>query len=86
MKRYIKASSEKPVLDYVYTDWEEYDDGTGIKFTVFSDDKVLFEEFFDYQDVDPDAIYSSAVDMAILVLSQRYELSDEAINSIKGEE
>ena len=84
MKLYIKANSEKPVLDYVKTDWEEFDDGTGIKFTIYSDtDDILFEEVFDYDDVDSDAIYDSAVDMAIIALSQKYELSDEVISTIK---
>jgi len=86
MKRYIKANTEKPILDYVRTDWEELEDGSGIKFTIFSeDDEVLFEELFDYQDVDSDAIYDSAIDMAILALSMKYELTDEAIADIKGE-
>lgn len=86
MKRYIKANSEKPILDYVSTDWEELEDGSGITFTIYSeDDEVLFEELFDYNDVDSDAIYDSAIEMAILALSQKYELSDEVINTIKGE-
>lgn len=85
MKRYIKANSEKPVLKTIQTDWEELPDGSGIKYTISSyDDKVLFEELFDYQDVDPDAIYDSAADMAILVLSQTYELTDEVIDTIRS--
>ena len=85
MKRYIKANTEKPTLDYVKTDWEEFEDGSGIKFTIYSeDDEVLFEEVFDYTDVDSDAIYDSAVDMAILALSQKYDLSDEVIADIKA--
>lgn len=84
MKRYIKANTEKPTLDYVKTDWEEFEDGSGIKFTIYSEnDEVLFEEVFDYADVDSDAIYDSAVDMAILALSQKYELTDDAIEDIK---
>lgn len=87
MKRYIKANTQKPTLDYVKTDWEEFDDGSGIKFTIYSDtDDVLFEEVFNYADVDSDAIYGSAVDMAILALSQKYELSDDAISAIKGDQ
>ena len=86
MKIYIRANSEKPVLDYVRTDWEELEDGSGITFTIYSeDDEVLFEELFDYNDIDSDAIYDSAIEMAILALSQKYELSDEVINTIKGE-
>ena len=84
MKLYIKANLEKPTLDYVKTDWEEFEDGSGIKFTIYSDtDDVLFEEVFNYDDVDSDAIYDSAVDMAIIVLSQKYELSDDVISAIK---
>lgn len=84
MKRYIRANSQKPVLDYVKTDWGELDDGSGITFTIYSeDDEVLFEELFDYSDVDSDAIYDSAVEFAIIALSQKYELTDEAIKDIK---
>jgi hypothetical protein len=86
MKRYIKATTEKPQLSEVYTEWEEFDDGTGIKFTVYSDsDDVLFEEVFEYADVDSDAIYDSAAELAILSLSQQYTLSDSVIATIKGE-
>ena len=81
MKRYIKATTEKPELNSVQTDWEEID--SGIKFTVYSGDEVLFEEVFDYNDVDPDAIYDSAVDMAITVLSQKYTLTDEVIAELQ---
>lgn len=85
MKRYIKANTEKPILDYVKTDWEELEDGSGITFIIYSeDDEVLFEELFNYEDVDADAIYDSAIEMAIIALSQRYELTDEAIEDIKG--
>jgi len=85
MKLYIKANSEKPVLDNIRTEWEELDDGSGIKFTIYSDtDDILFEEVFDYSDVDSDAIYDSAVDMAILALEQKYELSENAIATIEG--
>jgi hypothetical protein len=87
MKRYIKSSTEKPTLDYVTTEWEEFDDGSGIRFTIYSEDnEVLFEEVFDYDDVDSDAIYDSAIDMAILALSQKYDISNEAIQMIKGGE
>jgi len=81
MKRYIKANTEKPELTSVQTDWEEIDNG--IKFTVYSGDEVLFEEVFDYNDVDPDAIYDSAIDMAITVLSQKYTLTDEVIAELQ---
>lgn len=84
MKRYIRANTEKPVLDYVSPIWEELEDGSGIKFTIYSEDnEVLFENLFLYDDVDSDAIYDSAIDMAILALSQQYELTDEVINIIK---
>ena len=87
MKFYVKANSEKPTLDYVKTDREELEDGSGIKFTIYSDvDDVLFEEIFDYNDVDSDAIYDSAIEMAIIALSQKYELSEEVIDAIKGED
>jgi hypothetical protein len=86
MKRYIRANSQKSVLDYVKTDWKELEDESGITFTIYDeDDKVLFEAVFDYNDVDPDAIYSSAIDMAIVALSQKYELTEDAIKDIKGE-
>jgi hypothetical protein len=86
MKLYIQANSSKPTLDYITTEWEEFDDESGIKFTVYSEDnEVLFEEIFDYQDVDSDAIYDSAADMAILALSQKYELSNDVISTLKGE-
>ena len=84
MKRYIKADTEKPVLDDVRVDWEELDDGSGITYTVFSGDDIIFEEVFDYQDVDSDAIYDSAIDMATLVLSQKYKLTDEVKQALKG--
>ena len=85
MKFYIKADSEKPTLYSVETLWEEFEDGSGIRFVVFDDsDDILFEEVFDFDDVDPDAIYDSAIDMAILALSQRYDLTDEAIGDLRG--
>lgn len=86
MKRYIKANTEKPILDNITVIWKELYDGAGIAFTILSEDnELLFEELFDYDDVDSDAIYDSAIDMAILALSQKYELSDEVIAEIKGE-
>ena len=85
MKRYIKANTQKPTLDYVKTDWEEFEDGSGIKFTIFSeDDDILFEEVFNYDDVDSDAIYGSAIDMAELALSQKYDLTAEALEDLRG--
>ena len=86
MKRYIRANTEKPKLNSVQTEWEEIDEGNGIKFTVYSDSgDVLFEEVFDYGEVDPDAIPDSAIEMAIIALSQKYNLSDEAIADINQE-
>lgn len=84
MKRYIKASTSKPTLDNIRTEWEEFDDGSGIKFTVYSgEDEVVFEEVFDYQDVDPDAIPESAAELAIISLSQQYELTDDVISALQ---
>lgn len=86
MKRYIRADSSKPTLDSVYTVWEEYDDGTGIKFTIYSeDDEMLFESVYDYSDVDPDQVFDSATELAIISLSQQYELTQSAIDAIKEE-
>jgi len=86
MKRYIKASSEKPTLSSVTTSWDELDSGEGIMFTVFdTDGNVIFEEVFDYKDVDPDQIYDSAAELAIVSLSQQYKLTEEVENIIKGE-
>lgn len=84
MKLYVKAATDKPVLDDVNTIWREFGDESGIVFTVLSsDNNILFEEVFDYDDVDPDAIYDSGIELAILALSQKYELTDEAIRHIK---
>lgn len=81
MKRYIKSNSEKPILKNIQVEWEDIDNG--IKFTVYSyDGEVLFEEVFDYSDVDPDAIYDSAIDMAKVALQQKYELSDDVISEL----
>lgn len=86
MKVYIKSTTEKPLLDNVNTIWREFGDESGIVFTVLSSDNdILFEAVFDYDDVDPDAVYDSAIDMAVIALSQKYELSDEAIADIKGD-
>ena len=86
MKRYIKTNTEKPTLDSVRIDWEEFEDGTGIKFTVFSEDyDVLFEEIFNYDDVDSDLIYDSAIDMAVAALSLNYNLTDNAIRDLQGD-
>ena len=85
MKIYIKSNTdEKPILDSVRTSWKELGDGSGIVFTIFSpSNEILFEQIFDYNDVDPDNIYESAIDMAILALSLQYELTGKAINIIK---
>ena len=84
MKVYIQASTKKPTLSSARIEWNELDDC--IKYTIYSeDDDVLFEEIFEYADVDSDAIYDSAADMAILVLSQTYNLSDQVIQEIRKE-
>ena len=84
MKIYIRANTQKPTLDYIRTEWEDLENG--IKFTIYSDDdEMLFEEVFDYDDVDSDAIPGSAADMAILVLSQKYDLSDDVVATLKSE-
>lgn len=85
MKRYIKTTTSRPKLDQVQTSWEELDSGTGILFTVTSGvGEVVFEAVFDYQDVDPDEVYDSAAELAILSLSQQYDLTDEAIATIQS--
>lgn len=61
MKIYIRANTQKPILDSIRTEWEELDDETGIIFRVYSkDNELLFEELFNYEDVDSDAMYYSA--------------------------
>lgn len=86
MKVYIRSSSEKPVLDNVHAEWAELEDGSGIMFTVYSEDgDVLFENLFNYQDVDSDAIYDSATELALLALGQTYNISDSARIEILGE-
>ena len=83
MKRYIKANTQKPELTSVTTDWEEIDNGNGIKFSIYSqDDELVFEAVYDYADVDPDNIYDSAIDMAVLSLSQQYDISDKVISEL----
>lgn len=85
MKRYIKTNTEyidysgKPLLDFISTEWEELEDESGIKFTVYDiEDNKLFEEVFDYSDVDSDAIYDSAIEMARVALQQKYDLIADA--------
>ena len=86
MKVYIRASSEKPVLDNVHAEWAELEDGSGIMFTIYSEDgDVLFENLFNYQDVDSDAIYDSAAELALLALGQTYDISESARIEILGE-
>ena len=83
MKRYIKASTEKPTLDQIKVVWSDLEDGSGIMYSVYSEDgELLFEEVLDYQDVDPDAACDSAPDMAIAVLSQQYTLTDQALAAL----
>ena len=84
MKRYIKADTGKPVLDDVEVIWAEIENGSGILFDIYSGDELLFEEIFDYASSDYDTIYDSAVDMALTVLSMKYDLTDNAINTIKN--
>lgn len=85
MKRYIRANIEKPVLDFVDTSWEELEDGSGVLFIIRDNDaNTLFEQLFDYTDVDSDDMYDSSMEMAILALSQKYDLTDEVIETIKG--
>ena len=85
MKFYIKSTTEKPVLDNVIVIWRELYDETGIVFSILSEyHELLFEELFDYDDVDSDAIYDSAIDMAIFALSQKYNLTEDAIPEINN--
>ena len=79
--------TQKPVLTDIHTEWVELDDESGIRFIIYSDnDEVLFDALFDYMDVDSDAIYDSAVELAVAALSQKYDISDEAMQIITGEE
>lgn len=83
MKIYVHASSDKPKLDFIDTVWQEFEDGSGIKFTIYSKSgDVLFEEVFDYSDVDSDAIYDSAIDMARAVLSQKFDIQDSLFDDV----
>jgi hypothetical protein len=82
MKRYIKADVEKPLLEDVNVVWKELDDGSGITFTISSEDEIIFEELFDYNDVDPDDIYESAIKLAMVALSQKYYISESALAAI----
>lgn len=82
MKKYIKANSEKPVLDNIEITWGELENGSGMLFDVYSGDELLFEELFDYNDIDPDVVYDSALDMARAALSQKYELSDDVLDQL----
>ena len=87
MKRYIKANVEKPLLEDVKVVWKELDDGSGITFTIYSDnDEVIFEELFDYNDVDPDSIYDSAFNLAMVALAQKYYISESALATILNSE
>jgi hypothetical protein len=87
MKLYIKANTQKPVIDEVSTDWEELENDSGIKFTIYDESgDTLFEVVFDYDEVDSDAIYDSAIEMALLSLSRQYDLTDNAKAIIMGEE
>lgn len=83
MKRYIRANTEKPLLDNIRALWRELGDHSGIAFTILSEDnELLFENLFDYDDVDSDAIYDSAVDLAVVALSQTYNISESALAEI----
>jgi len=82
MKRYIKANSEKPVLDNIDVEWSDLDDG--IQFTIYDGSgEVLLEELFSYEDVDPDSVYDSAFEMARVALSQKYTLSDDVLAKLE---
>lgn len=86
MKIYIQASKKKPVLDYVYPVWSELTDESGMEYSIYSkDNELLFDEVFEYDVYDSDAIVHSAIDMAILVLSRKYDLTDDVIKTIKGD-
>ena len=87
MKLYIKATTQKPVIDNVLVTWEDLESGDGMKYSI-SDESgdILFEALFDYDEVDSDAMYDSAIDMALLSLSRQYDLTDNAISVIRGSE
>lgn len=87
MKRYIKANVEKPLLEDIKTEWKPLEDNTGITFSIYSDSgEILFEELFDYNDVDSDAIYDSAIQLAMVSLAQKYYISESALATILDSE
>lgn len=87
MKRYIKANVEKPLLEDIETEWKPLEDNTGITFSIYSDSgETLFEELFDYNDVDSDAIYDSAIQLAMVSLAQKYYISESALATILDSE
>ena len=84
MKIYVRANSDKPLLNKISTEWEDIENG--ISYTIRSDaEEVIYEQIFDYSDVDPDAIYDSALDMALAALQLKYTLSDEVIEKLSAE-
>lgn len=84
MKIYVRANSDKPLLNKISTEWEDIENG--ISYTIRSDaGEVIYEQIFDYSDVDPDAIYDSALDMALAALQLKYTLSDEVIEKLSAE-
>ena len=84
MKIYVKANSDKPLLNKISTEWEDIENG--ISYIIRSDTgEVIYEQIFDYSDVDPDAIYDSALDMALAALQLKYTLSDEVIEKLSAE-
>ena len=87
MKRYIKANVEKPLLEDIETEWKPLEDNTGITFSIYSDSgETIFEELFDYNDVDSDAIYDSAIQLAMVSLAQKYYISESALATILDSE
>ena len=85
MKIYVRANSDKPLLNKISTEWEDIENG--ISFIIRSDaGEVIYEQIFDYSDVDPDAIYDSALDMALAALQLKYTLSDEVIAELTSPE
>jgi hypothetical protein len=85
MKIYVRANSDKPLLNKISTEWEDIENG--ISFIIRSDaGEVIYEQVFDYSDVDPDAVYDSALDMALAALQLKYTLSDEVIAELTSPE
>lgn len=85
MKIYVRANSDKPLLNKISTEWEDIENG--ISYIIRSDTgEVIYEQIFDYSDVDPDAIYDSALDMALAALQLKYTLSDEVIAELTSPE